>query len=269
MRDPYAIYARRVLGLRAIDPVLTVPDPALKGTLYHRAIHGFMSQHGRGDLPDDALNLLLAEGDKQLSALDRTPWIKLFWQLRFKRIAAWLIADETLDRPNREASFSEERGTAKIPIGSHDMTITAEADRIDLMQDGTMRIIDYKTGKVPTQSQVNTAINCQLIVEAMIAKAAGFENITKIPDDITLAYWKLSGTANTPGKKEPRPGKDKKLDDIVMLVKDQLAQVMQAEMPFRSETVSHDNLKYSDYRHLARVKEWAIISEDEADDHDE
>ncbi len=269
MRDPYAIYARRVLGLRAIDPVLTVPDPALKGTLYHRAIHGFMSQHGRGDLPDDALNLLLAEGDKQLSALDRTPWIKLFWQLRFKRIAAWLIADETLDRPNREASFSEERGTAKIPINSHEMTITAEADRIDLMQSGAMRIIDYKTGKVPSQSQVNTAINCQLIVEAMIAKAKGFEHISTIPDEITLAYWKLAGTANTPGKKEPRPGQNFTIEDIIALVENRLAEVMQPDTPFLSETVTHDNLKYSDYRHLARVKEWAIISEDTADDHEE
>jgi len=269
MRDPYAIYARRVLGLKALDPVLSVPDPALKGTLYHRAIHGFMSQYGSGDLPDDALRLLLTEGDKQLSALDRTPWIKLFWQLRFKRIAAWLITDESRDRPNRSASYSEARGKARLAIGGHDMTITAEADRIDLMQNGAMRIIDYKTGKVPTQTQVNNAINCQLIVEAMIAKAKGFEGISTIPDEITVAYWKLSGTGNIPAKKEPRPGKNITIDEIITLVEDQLVQVMKPETPFLSETVTHDNLKYSDYRHLARVKEWAITSEDEADDHEE
>jgi ATP-dependent helicase/nuclease subunit B len=149
------------------------------------------------------------------------------------------------------------------------MTITAEADRIDLMQNGAMRIIDYKTGKVPTQTQVNNAINCQLIVEAMIAKAKGFEGISTIPDEITVAYWKLSGTGNIPAKKEPRPGKNITIDEIITLVEDQLVQVMKPETPFLSETVTHDNLKYSDYRHLARVKEWAITSEDEADDHEE
>ena len=269
MRDPYAIYARRVLGLRALDPILSIPDPALKGTLYHRAIHGFMSQHCRGDLPDDALDRLLAEGDKHLSALDRTPWIKLFWQLRFKRIAAWLIADESLDRPDREASFSEASGTASVAVGGHDMIISAEADRIDLMQNGTMRIIDYKTGKVPTQTQVNEAINCQLVVEAMIAKAGGFTNISMIPTTIELAYWKLSGTSNAPAKKEHRPGKDVKLDDVITLVEKRLGEVMDPKTPFPSEEVMHDNLKYSDYRHLARVKEWSITGEDDGGDHDE
>lgn len=269
MRDPYAIYARRVLGLRALDPILSIPDSALKGTLYHRAIHGFMSQHCRGDLPDDALDRLLAEGDKHLSALDRTPWIKLFWQLRFKRIAAWLIADESLDRPDREASFSEASGTASVSVGGHDMIISAEADRIDLMQNGTMRIIDYKTGKVPTQTQVNEAINCQLIVEAMIAKAGGFTNISMIPTTIELAYWKLSGTSNAPAKKEHRPGKDVKLDDVITLVEKRLGEVMDPKTPFPSEEVMHDNLKYSDYRHLARVNEWSITGEDDGGDHDE
>jgi ATP-dependent helicase/nuclease subunit B len=122
---------------------------------------------------------------------------------------------------------------------------------------------------VPTQTQVNEAINCQLIVEAMIAKAGGFTNISMIPTTIELAYWKLSGTSNAPAKKEHRPGKDVKLDDVITLVEKRLGEVMDPKTPFPSEEVMHDNLKYSDYRHLARVKEWSITGEDDGDDHDE
>ena len=258
MRDPYAIYARRVLGLRALEPIRPAPSPALKGTIYHRAIHGFMCDHGKGDLPEDALDRLLAQGARELDVLERTPWIRLFWELRFARIAGWFINHENAMRDNLEKSFSEIKGTAVFTIGKHDITLTAEADRIDLMRDGSLIIADYKTGTIPNHGMVERAINCQLVVEAMIARAGGFAEITAIPENIALRYWKLSGTASAPAKIEPRLEKEVGLDDVMALVEARLGEVMEADWAFISEAHPHPHHRYSDYRHLARVAEWGI-----------
>jgi ATP-dependent helicase/nuclease subunit B len=36
VRDPYKVYARRVLGLRPLDPLRTQPDAALRGSAIHK-----------------------------------------------------------------------------------------------------------------------------------------------------------------------------------------------------------------------------------------
>ena len=261
MRDPYAIYARRVLGLRALEPIRPAPSPALKGTIYHRAIHGFMCAYGEGNLPEDALDRLLAQGAHELDVLERTPWIRLFWELRFQRIAGWFINHEHALRANLEKSFSEIKGEASFSIGKHDFTLSAEADRIDLMRDGSLIIADYKTGTLPNHGMVARAINCQLVVEAMIARAGGFAEIAAIPENIALRYWKLSGTASAPAQIEARLEKDVGLDDVIGLVEARLGEVMDADWAFLSEQHPHPHHKYSDYRHLARVAEWGIASD--------
>lgn len=266
MRDPYAIYARRVLGLKALYPITDSPDPAMKGTLFHRAIEQFMRDIPSGELPPDALEQFIGKGEEQLSVLARTPWIKIFWQLRFNRIAEWFINHERLHRKEMLRSFSETKGKAVFNIDGQNFTLTAEADRIDLMADGRMLIIDYKTGAIPTQEYVNRGINGQLIVEAMIAREMGFENIDVSPSALELSYWKLSGTASAPVEINPRPGKKKTIDDIIPNIERQLINTKRMDWGFSSEIIAHPSLKYSDYRHLARVKEWSISSMDERSD---
>ena len=269
MRDPYAIYARRVLGLKSLYPIMDTPDPAMKGTLFHRAIDQFMRQYSDGALPEDALAQLKARGDEQLSALDRAPWIKMFWQLRFNRIAEWFIDHENQHRHDMLKTYSETKGTASFDIGGYHITLTAEADRIDLMADGRVQIVDYKTGVIPNIGQVESGINGQLIIEAMIAQRQGFADMNTDPQMdmqmIKLAYWKLSGTASKPVEIHHRPGKKKTIADVIPHIEQQLINVMQPDWGFASEVIAHPSLKYSDYRHLARVREWSISSVDMED----
>ena len=60
-RDPYAVYARRILRLRALDPLLRDPGAAERGTLFHAILHRFAAS---GTDPRDpaALDVLLAKG---------------------------------------------------------------------------------------------------------------------------------------------------------------------------------------------------------------
>ena len=49
IRDPYAVYARRVLGLRALDPLRPEPSAAERGNVLHDIMDRFL--RGLPDLP--------------------------------------------------------------------------------------------------------------------------------------------------------------------------------------------------------------------------
>ena len=59
LRDPYAIYARHVLGLRPLDELDEEIGPLERGNALHKALEIFVTRHP-GPLPDDALAELIA-----------------------------------------------------------------------------------------------------------------------------------------------------------------------------------------------------------------
>ena len=69
MRDPYALYARRVLKLEPIDKIDQLADAADKGTIIHDALDTFTTTFP-GDLPDDALDQLKAIGHGLLDTVE-------------------------------------------------------------------------------------------------------------------------------------------------------------------------------------------------------
>src|SRR3546814_1170634 len=68
MRDPYAVYARHVLRLRALDPIDADPGAAERGSLIHDALHRFVAAYP-GALPPDAFERLLDRSEEHTSEL--------------------------------------------------------------------------------------------------------------------------------------------------------------------------------------------------------
>src|SRR5690606_35592091 len=60
-KDPYAIYAKYVLRLRARDPIDADPGAKERGTLIHAVLESFNKDYP-AIWPDDALSLLLEKG---------------------------------------------------------------------------------------------------------------------------------------------------------------------------------------------------------------
>ncbi|TIP55419.1 hypothetical protein, partial [Mesorhizobium sp.] len=58
---PYAIYARRILRLMPLDPVIRDPGAAERGTLFHAILHLF-SRTVADPLVPEALDGLIAAG---------------------------------------------------------------------------------------------------------------------------------------------------------------------------------------------------------------
>ena len=70
------------------------------------------------------------------------------------------------------ARFCEIEGSIKLANDS--FHLRARADRIDVNQDGSVHIIDYKTGVSPSIKQAQS-LSPQLALEGLIATKGGFD----------------------------------------------------------------------------------------------
>lgn len=257
MRDPYSVYARFVLGLKALDPLDADPGAADYGSFVHRALDLFAKENP-GPLPSDALEGLLSAGRRTIGdKLDR-PGVRAFWWPRFERIARWFIEIERERRGVVRSTATEVPGRLDISAPEGAFTLHATADRIDVLPDGTLAIVDYKTGAVPTDKEVAAGFAPQLPLEAAIASAGAFAGVPPRPVAM-LEYWRLLGSRpagrQEPLKQDPRTLAQQALEGFHALV----ARFDLPETPYPACPRPSAAPRYSDYEHLARVKEWSAI----------
>ncbi len=261
--DPYQIYARKILNLRRLDPVDKRPDFALKGMLFHDVFAQFSKRYHKGPLPDNAFESLMNEAQRLFKPYMQHPQISEFWFSRFEAIAGWFIETETLRRADVLQTFIEKRGhiTSQSKAGSFELSATA--DRLDFHTDGSWTIIDYKTGARPSKTQVKDGRATQLLIEAVIAASGGYDEtegrlIKTIgnPPIRALDYWQLTGKQDLAvGLTSVLPAN---FDVASCLL--ELQRLVSAfddeEQAYLSEPDPAHRPRFSDYRHLARVKEW-------------
>jgi ATP-dependent helicase/nuclease subunit B len=144
--------------------------------------------------------------------------------------------------------------------------LSGRADRIERQADGTLAILDYKTGAVPGPGQVEQGLAPQLPLEAAMA-AAGVFGPELAGRTAELTYWHLSGGFE--------PGKETKLfkhDPDLTIAETQAAEralialIAAFDDPGRAYlSRPHPGAapRFSDYTQLARVAEWAALEDDE------
>jgi ATP-dependent helicase/nuclease subunit B len=256
MRDPYAIYARKILRLDALDPIDADPGAADYGSLVHGALDAFLKIHPHGPLPGNALAELLALGQESFAEALARPGLWAFWWPRFERVAGWFVAHEAARRHGLSESWSEISGALEIAAPGGPFRVTAKADRIDRLTDGSLAIIDYKTGAPPTAKEVAAGFAPQLPIEALIARHGGFSGV-KAGSVGQLLYWRLSG--NPPGGEERSAGNDAALlaEQALEGLSELISRFDDESTPYAARPHPEMAPKYSDYLHLARVKEWS------------
>lgn len=257
IRDPYAIYARHILRLRPLDEIDMQPEAADFGTSVHAALSGFLADY-RGELPPDAYERLLRHGREALGELLERPLVRAFWWPRFERIARWFVDNEGVRRCRVVATASEVTGKLALEAPGGTFELAAKADRIDRMADGTLAIIDYKTGEPPKENEVLRGEAPQLPLEAAIAEAGGFEGL-EAAGIAGLEYWRLRG--------DDKDGVQilKEFDALAEQAREGLSKLIAA---FDEPQTAYAALprpylvpRYNEYEHLARVKEWAAGEE--------
>jgi ATP-dependent helicase/nuclease subunit B len=255
MRDPYAIYARYVLGLKPLEPLDADPGAAAYGEEVHKALDRFVREHP-GALPADAEARLIAIGRETFARYLGRPGVWAFWWPRFERIARWFVAREAERRAEIVESVTEVRGSLTIDTAHGPFTLTAFADRIDRMRDGSLTVVDYKTGAPPSLKEVEAGYAPQLPLEAAIAAAGGFDGVAAAPIG-GLSYWRLRGDEPA-GEENPLKADAPALAAAAL---DGLGQLIirfdEEATPYRARPRPDAAPRFSDYEHLARVKEWS------------
>lgn len=252
MRDPYALYAHKVLGLKPLDPVDDRPNAATKGTLLHEALERFLLEDGptRGEA---GLARLMDVGSKVFEPVLTQPAVYAFWWPRFERIAQWFVENEALRAEQFETAAVEKWAEAKLP--GQDFTLFAKADRIDRKKDGgALTIIDYKTGNIPTARRMEAGFAPQLPLEGWLAERGAFEDVPPATVD-DLVFWELKG--GDPVQKEHHPVKD--VSSVISDAEQGLSGLVKAFENEKTPYLSNPrpaHTGYGDYDHLARVKEW-------------
>jgi len=253
LRDPFEIYAKRILDLRRLEAIDEPIDQADLGTVVHEAIaHALRSVAKAGWLSEAAFARAITEAGERLLDQLAAPARVAFWRPRLRRIAAWVARREAERRPGIAAAHAEITGRTTLPGG---VVLHGRADRIDRLADGTLALIDYKTGSLPKKEEIREGYAIQLTLEAALAARGAFgPEASGIVSE--LAYWKLGG-GFTPGEAKPVEGDIAELADLAWTrVLALVAHYADPASAYHPRPHPHRAPAFSDYLHLARVAEW-------------
>ena len=271
-RDPYAVYARRVLRLDPLDPFNADPGAADRGNIYHEIVQRFVAAEidPRGAAAEAALVEIVHQvfEERALPA-----HVDAVWRSRALEMARRFLEWERNRRPL--VAWSKVEQSAHMQVTDM-LAVTGRADRIDIRTDGRADIIDYKTGAAPSAKVARTLLDPQLALEAAVLKGGGFRDIEP-RETQDLQYVRLRpgsrfsvDTVNNEGGR----GNDRR--SAMELAEEALGQLVRLttalrkkEAGFKSRVAPlRDGDHGGEYDHLARVAEWSV-AEAEGGDGDE
>jgi ATP-dependent helicase/nuclease subunit B len=252
LRDPYAIYARRILDLKALDELDADPGLADLGIRIHEALAEFIRRFPR-ELPVDPVSELLEIGHRRFGPMLSRPGVWAFWWPRFERIARWLVPEETAHRATTIESFGELSGSLvlrDLPGGPFELI--AKADRIDRLRSDGFLLIDYKTGSLPSKKEIHSGFAPQLQLEGAILRDGAFGGVSGNP--AALEYWKLGGRAPA-GQRRPIDDGDPRVlvNRALAKLRALIERFDDPATPYLAVPELTRRPRFSDYAHLERL----------------
>ncbi|TPI07769.1 double-strand break repair protein AddB, partial [Mesorhizobium sp. B4-1-3] len=269
-RDPYAVYARRILGLMPLEPLIRDPGAAERGTLFHEILHMF-SRRVEDPRAPNALASLIEAGRLCFAEAKLPPDIEAIWWPRFEKLAENIIEWEHTRADAVARRYAEERAE-KTVVGRTGVTLSGYADRVDLLAGGMADILDYKTGSSPSKAQAHTLLSPQLALEGALLRRGAFKELgIREPSQLAFVRLKPNGEVFEESileyNRKPRTANDlseeawARLERLLFHYADPTTGYLSRALPFREGEAD------GDYDHLARVLEWSAggASEDEAE----
>jgi ATP-dependent helicase/nuclease subunit B len=265
--DPYQFYAQAILDLRQLDPLAADPfsDPALRGTLVHKILETW--HKARVGNPGLALAPFATA---HFAAARVHPLFRALWQPRLiaalERFEGWIIAAEA--EQGRTVLASEIDGEMTFD----GVKVKGRADRIDRLADGSLAIVDYKTGAPPPKKQVTAGYALQLGLLGLIAQQGRFADKQTgqvvTGDPARFEYWSLGKARKEGGfgyqespMKEGGATTGLPPEDYLPFHTDKLAEAIgkyiNGHEPFRARE-NPDYKGYNEYDQLMRLEEWLV-----------
>ena len=252
--DPYSFYAKRILELKVLEPVDAEPSYAWRGTLVHDVLEKWFVE----DKCDP--DRLLERADEMLTNETLDPTMRALWQPRMAAGLRW-IAHETArlqEEEGRELLVAEVSGQTEL-LG---VKIKGRADRIDRLADGSLAIIDYKTGGAPKPPQATAGFAMQLGLVGLMAERGAIDGVAGTAG--RFEYWSLAKDKSGFGHNS-QPTSKKATDnhieasEFVAFIKGQAEEALTkwilGNEPFAAK-LRPEYANYEDYNQLMRLQEW-------------
>lgn len=257
--DPYSVFAAKILRLKQLD----APDKDLSFADYGNLIHGILEEFNTKfpqELPSDAREQLINIGLNKFQSAEISAELRAFWWPSFVKTVDWVLAQEAICRPDIKQIYNEVEGQMEFAAPAGPFIAEARADRLNFNKDGSIDIIDYKTGSIRSNKQVHAGYAPQLPIEGLIAASEGFsKNGRKIPTGKVnkLSYWRLGNKIT----------EITETDKVLAQTRENLQKLISAfdfeTTPYLARPNPKYVPKYSEYDHLERIKEWATEEDDE------
>jgi ATP-dependent helicase/nuclease subunit B len=254
--DPYQFYANAILRLRAIDELDAEPSAAWKGI----AVHAILDRWHKQGEPAAMLRSIAEEVMDEMSA---HPLMRALWRPRLLAALDWVGEEIAVQRGTGRTVLATE---ADGEIAWRGVRLHGRADRIDRCADGSLAVIDYKTGQPPSARRVEEGFALQLGLIGLIASKGGFRDIAgeaqhfeywslaKKPGQDQFGYWTepvLEGT------KKSGIARDRFLAEAGRYLDDALDRWILGAEPFTAR-LNPDLPGYADYDQLMRLDEWIV-----------
>jgi ATP-dependent helicase/nuclease subunit B len=248
--DPFAFYARKMLRLSALDVIDADPSPAWRGTAVHDVLEAWMKED------DCDPSRLRPRAEALLEASSAHPLMRALWQPRLLEAIDW-IAEEVAK--NKAAGRLPLRAEAWGELAIAGVILQGMADRIDRAADGSLIILDYKTGTPPGPKAVAEGYSMQLGLLGLIAERGGFKDVEGIP--ACFEYWSLAKKNGKLGYVSSPVGGKNGLDPAeftTIAARNFIAAAqtwLTGEQPFTAK-LHPEYAPYGDYDQLMRLEEW-------------
>jgi ATP-dependent helicase/nuclease subunit B len=269
-RDPYAIYAEAILKLLPLPELDQEPGQREIGTALHDALEQFCRRHPSGPLPADAREKLIALAQEKLFDFLRQPDFLAFRWPRLLKGLDLFLGFEAERRPLLDKIVVEAGGRLAIPLeDGSDFTLTAKADRIELLRDGTAAVVDYKSGRPASDKEVRAGWAPQLTLEAAMIERGAFRDVPA-RETAEAFYVPIGGGADKARALAQGKGSDKTFRELVADHYDELVRLLNdfrdPAQGYPARPFPQFALRYNDYDHLARTREWSASGAEGGDE---
>ncbi|QXK92550.1 PD-(D/E)XK nuclease family protein [Neoehrlichia mikurensis] len=238
INNPYVFYVRNVLNIAPIKEINTQFLLKDFGNAIHIIFQKYLLQVGINNNYD----LLMKIAEHEFANLYKNcTYAESMWWPKFKKISDNFF-DLDIKRKNN-VRFIEVEKVFSWRINP-EITVIAKCDRVEYLKDGSIAIIDYKTGNIPLQIDIQHGFAPQLIVQAL---AVMYSTNRQISD---LAYWKVD-------TEQVSVVSIKDFDNIIRFTEENLSKFLNSYL--YDEILFHhinnsESSRYKDYELLMRNK---------------
>lgn len=250
--DPFAFYAQAILRLSAMEAIDAPVSAAWRGSMIHRVLQDW------GDEDAYQPDRLRARIQALFTQPGIHPLLRSLWQPKLIEAADFIAA-----------SVADARSEGRVPLVAEaegrfeiaGVTLKGRVDRIDRLADGSLVIVDYKTGTAPSVVQIEAGYALQLGLMGLMAENQGFKGVNGLAS--AFEYWLLSRDSTTKafGKIRQALGQGRGLDpaDLTSAAHDHFSEAaarwLSGDAAFTAK-LHPEYAPYSDYDHLMRYEEW-------------